>query len=63
MSRSPRTRQTLQLLLAGNAERDVAAHLGLSLNTVHHYVKQLYRHFGVSTRGQLLARWLQQGGG
>lgn len=55
---SPRMRQTLQFLLAGASEREIAAHIGLSLNTVHHYVKQLYRHFGVSSRSQLLARWV-----
>lgn len=56
---SPRTKEILQLLLAGNSEKQVAHHLGLSLNTVHHYVKQLYRHFGVSTRSELLARWVR----
>jgi DNA-binding CsgD family transcriptional regulator len=55
---SPRMRQTLQFLLAGASEREIAAHLGLSLNTVHHYVKQLYKHFEVSSRSQLLARWV-----
>lgn len=58
MQLSPRARQTLQSLLAGLSEKEIAGHLGLSLNTVHHYVKQLYRHFHVTSRSQLLARWV-----
>ena len=53
---SPRQRQTLQLLLAGNSEKEIAAQMGLSHNTVHHYVKALHRHFGVSSRSELRAR-------
>ena len=57
---SPRQRQTLQLLLAGNSEKEIAAQMGLSHNTVHHYVKALHRHFGVSSRSELLARWVRK---
>ena len=53
----PRQRQTLQYVLAGNREREIAATLGLSVNTVHDYVKALHRHFGVSRRDELLTRW------
>ena len=56
----PRQRQTLQFLLAGHSEKQIATHLDLSHNTVHHYVKALYRHFGVSTRSELLARWVRK---
>jgi DNA-binding CsgD family transcriptional regulator len=55
----PRPRQTLQYLLDGCSEKQIAVALGLSVNTVHHYVKHLYRHFGVSSRSQLLARWVR----
>jgi len=51
----PRLGQTLRLLTRGLGERQVAAELGLSPHTVHEYVKTLYRHFGVSSRGELLA--------
>jgi DNA-binding CsgD family transcriptional regulator len=57
---SPRQRQTLQLLLAGKSEKEIAAQLGLSHNTVHHYVKAIHRHFGVSSRSELLARWVRK---
>jgi DNA-binding CsgD family transcriptional regulator len=59
MRLSPRLRQTLQRLLLGDSEKEIAAHLGVSRHTVHVYVKSLYRRFGVSSRGELLARFVQ----
>ena len=56
---STRLRQTLQGLLAGEAEKQIAYRLNLSPHTVHVYVKGLYRHFGVSSRGELLARFVR----
>jgi DNA-binding CsgD family transcriptional regulator len=55
---SPRERQTLELLLAGHAEKQVASQLRISRHTVHVYVKSLYKRFGVNSRGELLARWV-----
>ncbi len=57
---SPRQQQTLQHLLAGDSEKQVARKMGLSQNTVHGYVKALYRRFGVSSRGELLARHMNR---
>ena len=37
---SPRMRQTLDRLLAGDSEKEIAARFGRSRNTVHVYVKQ-----------------------
>lgn len=56
---SERMRQTLQHLLAGDSEKQVAAKLGLSRNTVHVYVKNLYKYFHVFSRGELLAKCLR----
>ncbi|MGD1276556.1 MAG: LuxR C-terminal-related transcriptional regulator [Tepidisphaeraceae bacterium] len=56
---SPRQRQTLELLLAGNAEKQIASRLAISRHTVHVYVKSLYKRFGVCSRAELLARWVQ----
>jgi DNA-binding CsgD family transcriptional regulator len=53
-----RVRETLQHLLAGKGEKQIAAAMGLSHNTIHHYVKALHKHFGVSSRSELLARWV-----
>ena len=55
---SPRLSQTLERLMAGDSEKQVAYNLGLSRHTVHGYIKTIYRHFDVSSRGELLARCL-----
>jgi DNA-binding CsgD family transcriptional regulator len=57
---SPRLRQTLDCLLNGDSEKQVATRLGLSVPTVHQYVTALYRRFGVSSRGELLARFISR---
>ncbi len=58
---SPRLRQTLARLLAGDSEKQVARHLSLSKNTVHVYVKALYRQYNVNSRGELLAKFVNGG--
>lgn len=57
---APRVRQTLDCLLEGDSEKQAAARLGLSQTTVHDYVRTLYRHFGVSSRAELLAYFLRR---
>jgi len=51
----PRLVETLALLLQGHSEKQVARALGLSVHTVHVYVKSLYRRYDVSSRAELLA--------
>jgi DNA-binding CsgD family transcriptional regulator len=58
----PRWRQTLDCLLEGDSEKQVAQRLGISPLTIHEYVKGLYRHFGVSSRSELLAFFLRRYG-
>jgi DNA-binding NarL/FixJ family response regulator len=60
---SPRLRQTLDRLLVGDSEKQVARHLALSKNTVHVYVKALYRQYKVNSRGELLAKFVIPGSG
>jgi DNA-binding CsgD family transcriptional regulator len=60
---SPRLRQTLDRLLDGDGEKQIARRLGLSPSTVHQYVTELYRRYGVSSRAELMARWVRRGGG
>lgn len=57
----PRLRQVLACLAEGDGEQQVARRLGISAHTVHEHVKRLHRRFGVSTRGELLARALTGG--
>jgi DNA-binding CsgD family transcriptional regulator len=54
----PRVRPVLQLLLAGDSEKQAAQKLGLSPHTVHAYTKLLYRTFEVNSRGEMLARFI-----
>lgn len=54
----PRVQQTLEALLAGDSEKQIARKLQISPHTVHVYVKRLYRHFSVCSRGELLARFI-----
>jgi DNA-binding NarL/FixJ family response regulator len=56
----PRLGQTLELLLNGASEKQVANQLKLSRHTVHGYVKALYRLYGISSRAELLARHLKR---
>lgn len=57
---SPRQRQTLELLLEGHAEKQIAARLAISKHTVHVYVKSLYKRFDVCSRAELLAKWVHK---
>lgn len=54
----PRLRRVMQHLLDGDGEKQVAAKLGLSKNTVHEYVKLIYQQLGVSSRSELLSQWV-----
>jgi DNA-binding CsgD family transcriptional regulator len=58
----PRWRQALDCLLDGDSEKQAALRLGISRTTLHEYVGGLYRHFGVSSRGELLAFFLRRYG-
>jgi DNA-binding CsgD family transcriptional regulator len=57
----PRVEQTLTRLLVGDSEKQIAVQLGLSRHTVYCYVKSLYRRYEVSSRGELLARFIDSG--
>ncbi|MCA8996463.1 MAG: helix-turn-helix transcriptional regulator [Planctomycetaceae bacterium] len=52
---SPRLRDVLTCLMEGASEKETAAHLGISVYTVHDHVKALYKRFDVASRGELLA--------
>lgn len=53
-----RQRQVLARLLRGDAEKQIAFEFDLGRATVHDHVLALYRHFGVSSRGELLSRFV-----
>ncbi len=56
----PQYVRVLDELLAGRSEKEVAANLRLSTRTVHKYVEHIYRVFSVSSRGELMALWIDQ---
>ena len=54
----PYLQRTLNELVHGRSEKEVANRMGLSRHTVHGYAKELHRRFGVSSRAELLAHVL-----
>jgi DNA-binding CsgD family transcriptional regulator len=59
----PRLVQTLDFLLEGLTEKEIASRLSISKHTVHVYVKQLYQRYRVNSRAGLLALWIGRAGG
>ena len=55
-----RQREVLLGLATGLSEKEVANELGISHNTVHAHVKELHRHFTVSSRGELLSLFVDR---
>jgi DNA-binding CsgD family transcriptional regulator len=56
---SPRLAETLQGLLDGLAEKEIAARMEISIHTVHGFVKEIYLRFGVRSRPQLLSLFMR----
>jgi DNA-binding CsgD family transcriptional regulator len=54
-SLSPREREVLELVLKGLSAKEIAAKLGITLETVNGYIKSLHTRLGVHTRGELHA--------
>ncbi|OUJ76289.1 response regulator transcription factor [Hymenobacter crusticola] len=56
---TPRERQVLEGLVDGLSEKQVAARLDLAPQTVHSYIKQLYRKLHVRSRAELVRHTLR----
>ena len=54
---SPRLRTVFGLLLEGWTRKQMAEHLGLSVNTIAEYTKAVYRHFDVKGQKPLIRRF------
>jgi DNA-binding CsgD family transcriptional regulator len=50
--------EVLDLLLRGDSEKQIAYEFGVARATVHEHVLALYRHFNVSSRGELLSKFI-----
>ena len=57
---SPRLQQTLDALMTGASEKQIASQFGISHHTMHQYVKTLFRRFGVTSRAELMASVLRR---
>jgi FixJ family two-component response regulator len=57
---SPRQLEVMSFLLRGDSVKEVAQTLELSEHTVGDYVKQIYKHFSVSSRAELLALFISR---
>jgi len=55
---TPKERRVLALLLTDKSEKEMAAQLHLAASTLHSYVRDVLRKFGVSGRNGLIALWL-----
>lgn len=58
-----RQRIVLNLLLEGLDRKSIARNLGISVNTVSGYCKEVYRHFNVNSQAALMARFYLGNGG
>jgi len=54
---SPRRRTVLNLVLEGMSRKSIATQLGISEHTLGGYVKDIFRHFGVHSQAELIARF------
>jgi DNA-binding CsgD family transcriptional regulator len=57
---TPAQHRVCALLVEGLQEKEVAAALGISINTVHWHAKAIYRALDVSTRPELVSRWMNR---
>ena len=55
---APRVRDTLEGLMTGASDKEIARRLGISQHTVHQYVKTLLKAYAVDNRVQLVANLL-----
>ncbi len=53
-------RQVLELLMRGLSNREIAAELHLSVNTIQTHLAHTYEKLGVRSRSQLLARFFRE---
>jgi DNA-binding CsgD family transcriptional regulator len=52
----PRVREVFAILITGASDKEIAAHLGIAVDTARKYVKRILRAYGVSSRAHLIAQ-------
>jgi len=53
---TPAQARVLDLLVQGVSEKELAAHLRLSTNTVHHHIGAIYRAMSVTSRAEFMVK-------
>lgn len=56
---TPAQSRVFDLFAQGLTEKEVAARLRVTVNTVHDHAKAIYKALSVSTRGELVAYWVK----
>lgn len=59
---SRRERLVIDLLLQSHSRKEIAKRLGITVNTVQGYIKEIYRTFGVHSHAELLRHYFQARG-
>jgi DNA-binding CsgD family transcriptional regulator len=59
---TPTERQVADLVSAGRTNREVAAHLFVSVRTIETHLPSIYRKLGIRSRSELAARWPRSAG-
>ena len=57
---SKRQQDVLAHLLRGLSEKEIARKLHRSVETIHNHVRAIYRQYDVNSRGELMARFIDQ---
>jgi DNA-binding CsgD family transcriptional regulator len=55
---TPRQTEVLHMLLHGESKKQIARQLSRSEHTIHTYIRQIYEALEVSSRGELMARFV-----
>lgn len=58
----PRCRLLLNHLVRGRSRKEIAAEVGLSVETISGYVKIIFRHFSVHSQAELIAKFTKGDG-
>jgi DNA-binding CsgD family transcriptional regulator len=54
---STRQREVLLFLISGNSQKQIARKMNLSQHTVNDHIKEVYKHFHVTSRSEFQARF------
>jgi DNA-binding NarL/FixJ family response regulator len=57
---TPRKREVADLYCRGLSERQVAKKLGVSFNTAHSHIHQLFKKLGIHSRAELAVLSMQE---